>query len=469
MKYNALSFVLGPLFLFTFTLYAQQNPFQLQGGGEYLGIPNKTTPCLTDEQRTRIIEELNANMNMLKESGRLAFQEHSRMPVSYIWPIQQASGFSYNSTWGISNYVDHNTSFPNQLQDYNCGTKTYDTTGGYNHQGVDVFTWPFGWKQMEDGQTEIIAAAAGQIIAKQGSQNDRSCSFNGTPWNAVYVQHSDGSVAWYGHMKQNSLTTKNVGDMVSQGEFLGIVGSSGNSTGPHLHFETHTDDTYTQLVDPYAGPCNSLNANSWWASQRPYEDPKVNAMLTHNAVPEFPSCPTTETPHISNQFDVNESIYFAMYLRDQEPGTTVNLKLRRPDGTFLYNWNFDLTTYYQASWWWWNFDTLNVEGEWQWEATYNSETVTHSFNVGTLSVKNFELSETSIYPNPAGNSVQIESPLRDFELSLTDVSGRRLFREHVVNQSSDYAIDLTGLHNGLYFLTVKTESNEQRTFKVLKQ
>ena len=48
--------------------------------------------------------------------------------------------------------------------------------------------------------------------------------------------HADGSVAWYGHMKAGSLTNKAVGQTVSSGEYLGIVGSSGNSTGPHLHF-----------------------------------------------------------------------------------------------------------------------------------------------------------------------------------------------------------------------------------------
>ena len=155
--------------------------------------------------------------------------------------------------WSISNYVDHNSAYPNQLQDYNCGTKTYDTSSGYNHQGIDIFTWPFTWKMVDDNSVEIIAAAPGQIIAKGDGQFDRSCGFNNNPWNAVYVRHGDGSVAWYGHMKNGSLTTKNVGDFVNLGEYLGIVGSSGNSTGPHLHFEVYQNDTYTNLIDPYTG------------------------------------------------------------------------------------------------------------------------------------------------------------------------------------------------------------------------
>ncbi len=51
----------------------------------------------------------------------------------FIWPVQQASGFDYNSIWAISNHVDHNLSTPNLLSDYNCGTRTYDLSSGYNH------------------------------------------------------------------------------------------------------------------------------------------------------------------------------------------------------------------------------------------------------------------------------------------------------------------------------------------------
>lgn len=63
---------------------------------------------------------------------------------------------------------------------------------------------------------------------KQTGQYDRNCAnTEGLDWNAVFIRHSDGSVAWYGHLKNATITTKNVGQTVAQGEFLGFVGSSG--------------------------------------------------------------------------------------------------------------------------------------------------------------------------------------------------------------------------------------------------
>ncbi|WP_439152127.1 M23 family metallopeptidase [Winogradskyella sp.] len=249
--------------------------------------------------------------------------------------MQKATNASYNDVWAISNYVDHNPVAPDALSDYNCGPRTYDTTSGYNHQGLDIFSWPFTWHMMDNNYVEIISAAPGQIIAKNDGQFDRSCDFNSNFWNAVYIQHNDGSIAWYGHLKNGSLTSKNVGDMVSEGEFLGVMGSSGNSTGPHLHFEVWVDATYTQLVDPYIGTCNTMDSETWWQSQKPYVNPGINAALTHSDAPVFPNCPTQEITNISEQFDIDDTIYFGLYLRDQVMGESVNLKIIRPDNSIL--------------------------------------------------------------------------------------------------------------------------------------
>ena len=76
--------------------------------------------------------------------------------------------------------------------------------------------------------TPIYAAAAGQVIA---------CYEFSNYGNTVDILHSDGSRTRYAHQPYGGLTV-NCGDWVSQGQRIGSVGSTGWSTGPHLHFET---------------------------------------------------------------------------------------------------------------------------------------------------------------------------------------------------------------------------------------
>ena len=371
--------------------------------------------------------------------------------------------------WSISNYVDHNSAYPNQLQDYNCGTKTYDTSSGYNHQGIDIFTWPFTWKMVDDNSVEIIAAAPGQIIAKGDGQFDRSCGFNNNPWNAVYVRHGDGSVAWYGHMKNGSLTTKDVGDFVNLGEYLGIVGSSGNSTGPHLHFEVYQNDTYTNLIDPYTGACNSLNVDTWWQTQKPYTNPNINAVLTHSAPPVFPTCPNSETTNTSNTFDASATIYFAIYMRDQANGTSINLKIIRPDNSVLYNWNYNFTANYAASYWYWYYSGVyNMNGQWKWEATYNGQTITHTFNVsGALGIDDEDFNTTSVYPNPFNDAVTISSNSFIKKATVVDILGKTV--KTIESQSENITeVNLETVSNGLYFLTLESDTGQKKTIKLIK-
>lgn len=182
--------------------------------------------------------------------------------VKRAWPLQAAPTLIDYGYHGVSNFVDLDSAFPNQLRDYNCGTRSYDLASGSNHQGIDYFLWPFMWKKMDENAVAIVAAAEDVIVLKQDGQFDRNCSFGGGAWKAVYVERGDGSIAWYGNMKSNSLTPRSVGERVGAGEYVGLVGSSGNSTGPHLHFELH--DASGQLIDPCAGPCNPTTTTSWW-------------------------------------------------------------------------------------------------------------------------------------------------------------------------------------------------------------
>ena len=62
--------------------------------------------------------------------------------------------------------------------------------------------------------------------------------------NYVVLQHTGGLTTLYGHLNRPLVK---VGDQVSQGQPIGLEGSTGNSTGPHLHFELRIDN---KPVDP---------------------------------------------------------------------------------------------------------------------------------------------------------------------------------------------------------------------------
>ncbi len=376
----ATSFLLQRVVLLLFIILLPALNAKAQQPTEGFGIPpvlQNPAQCLTQEERLEIFELLESRSpqraaKAARQSGTIYFQ----------WPVRQSVNYSEREAIAVSNFVDHSSSFPNILKDYHCGQRTYDTDGGYNHQGTDIYSWPFSWKKMKTNQVEIIAAASGTIIFKRSDQSDQSCSFNGSQWNAVYVEHDDGSVAWYGHLKRNSLTSKEVGEHVQVGEYLGVMGSSGNSTGPHLHFEVY--DSGGNLIDPYLGSCNETTDRSWWASQQDYRIPGINNLYTHYSAPEI-GCSNEEFTNIDVNFVNGATVYFATYFRDQLIGSISNHSIYKPDGTLFESWQTNANQYYSGSYWWRSFElpATGDQGKWTFSVEYQGETYSEYFFVDT--------------------------------------------------------------------------------------
>ena len=70
-------------------------------------------------------------------------------------------------------------------------------------------------------------------------------------WNACILDHGEGITTLYGHMLDGSPMAA-TGDTVVQGYQIGEVGSTGNSTGPHFHFEVRIKGTPTLLIHQYS-------------------------------------------------------------------------------------------------------------------------------------------------------------------------------------------------------------------------
>jgi hypothetical protein len=308
------------------------------------------------------------------------------------WPLQAAPGFDAFGYHGTGYFVDHDARFPGFLQDYTCGVRTYDLDGGYNHAGTDYYLWPYPWLMMDSEQVQIVAAAPGVVAGKIDGNFDRDCAIAGDGgFNAVFVRQDDGLLASYLHMKNGSLTTKAVGERVAAGEFLGLVGSSGPSSLPHLHFELR--DAADHVVDPLRGACN--DAPDRWIMPQPYESPRIDTLTTHSAEPAFVDCgvengiPVHEDPHFADAFAPGATLWaFASY-SDHRIGAVTLFRVLRPDASVETSWEFDLASenlpkpFYSGTAWDWSV-TLPADapsGTWTLEAEFEGRTYRHAFVV----------------------------------------------------------------------------------------
>ena len=151
-----------------------------------------------------------------EEAARLAALAAQQAAMGASAPAFQASGGTWMRWPSYTKYLTSRFG-PRYLSLY-----------GYtrNHNGVDIGS-SYG--------SAIWAAAAGTVIL---------AGWNGGYGNCVIVNHGNGYTTVYGHMSRIAVS---YGQSVSMGSVLGYVGSTGNSTGPHLHFEIRSSATATPI------------------------------------------------------------------------------------------------------------------------------------------------------------------------------------------------------------------------------
>ena len=124
------------------------------------------------------------------------------------------------------------------------GTPTVRSSSGFIWPASGVVTSGFGWRwgRMHEGLD--IAASYGAPISAASSGTVIYAGWMGGYGNLVVIDHGGGLATAYGH--QSSIAVSS-GSQVSQGQTIGYVGSTGHSTGPHLHFEVRVNGA---AVDP---------------------------------------------------------------------------------------------------------------------------------------------------------------------------------------------------------------------------
>lgn len=168
---------------------------------------------------------------------------HAQEPFKLESPLRCQQG---NDCW-IVNYVDTDSS--PQVKDYMCGAASYDA-----HKGTDIAVRDAN--AMREG-VEVFASAAGVVVGTRNNMRDIDFNLGGGPdsvkdkecGNGILLDHGNGWSTQYCHMLRASVTV-GIGDQVTTGQTLGLVGMSGLTEFPHLHIQVRYKDA---IIDPFVG------------------------------------------------------------------------------------------------------------------------------------------------------------------------------------------------------------------------
>lgn len=172
----------------------------------------------------------------------IAPADSSAQPSDLLLPLDCEPG---ESCW-VVRYVDVDPG-PN-ASDYSCGPMT-----GNGHKGTDFAVRDIA--AVTEGVT-VLAAAGGRVSAVRDGMEDRLIDARDVHTvggrecgNGVRIDHGDGWMSLYCHLRRGS-TMVLEGDEIEAGHPLGLVGLSGQTSFPHLHFDVRHND---QPVDPFIG------------------------------------------------------------------------------------------------------------------------------------------------------------------------------------------------------------------------
>ena len=284
--------------------------------------------------------------------------------VRFGWPLR------LDDWWAVANYVDLNPK--TNLLDYNCDNVTYD-----GHLGTDILIRNF--LEMDEGRP-VLAAAPGTVQYTQDGFFDRNTGFNSLPANIVWMAHADGTYAGYFHFKKWSIRV-HAGQQVGEGQILGLVGSSGSSTDPHVHFQVEDVST---VYEPSAGPCRP--GDSLWRNQMPHVS--LNPVRLMDAgvslVPPTRATIAFRVPDVEHvqQAGYGANLYFWFRLAASHKGDRSEIVLRSPDGNVYHRvqYNHSFSYSYAAFYLKENLPKKGSQGTW---------TVEYALNGTTLATRRF--------------------------------------------------------------------------------
>ena len=296
-----------------------------------------------------LVEETNENDN----SFTFTFTpESGTPPAKMIWPTVAEP----YTELGLTNYVDVDPT--SGVADYTGGNAAYD-----GHSAIDAGVVDF--RAMDKG-SGIVAALDGTVIDIHDGEYDRHTSWGSPSPNANYVilDHGDGWTTRYWHLRKDSVAVQ-IGDTVSAGDFLGLMGSSGRSTGVHIHFNIFRHnrpietffDAETYWVDPidYVG------------DQVHFLDSGVSNYDINDHLKEGPS----QALHFNQ--DSGQVTYVWARFNGLRESDLVEYVWRRPNGNIYTTGSFNVPQDYSNSVWYFSRTLPTTPDAGTWVVEFNVE------------------------------------------------------------------------------------------------
>lgn len=234
----------------------------------------------------------------------------------------------------VLRYFDHDPS--EGTKDYECGFMT-----GNDHRGIDMRVRDY--VAMREGVV-VMAAADGVVTATRDGVEDVAVQNNTDSraevskyglGNTVILNHGNGWTSAYGHMLKGSVLVRE-GDTVTAGQPIGMVGLSGLTSFPHVHFMVKYND---KALDPFTGlaqdpACGDVSQTLW----TPDALAELQYIRTAMLVGGFADVVPNEDDALNGKYDQSmlradgDAIVFWYHIMGANKGDTETVTVTGPDG-----------------------------------------------------------------------------------------------------------------------------------------
>lgn len=219
-----------------------------------------------------------------------------------------------------------------------------------------------------------------------------------------------------------------------------------------------------------------MNANSWWANQRPYVDKAVNHIVTNNHPPVFSVCPAPDIKNEHNYFTATDTVFLMLYYRFLTAGDITQYTIYRPDNSVWGNWSYTHNgPDYNAAWfyYWMIAGSGEQTGTWRYEVEYDNQTYSTNFYLGLTGIEN-QTEEISPVVYYDGNTQQIQLqwqntgtnwPAGEYRIVFYDLTGREIMNEALLSSTNRFSSEKFA--KGIYTYSILKNGSLQHAGKLI--